>query len=218
MAIDVQRGRLRGRLGAGSGILFAVLILPGIILGAPSGDPTMRASEIARGGGAYTQVRVGIYLTLVAVFFFLVFMAYLYRYLRAAEGPEGWMADLAYAGGLVAAGVMLILAAIRLAATVVSDYGEDPQVAKTFVLLDWDYAGVLGPALAALIGGTSAIGLRFGAIPGPVAWIGVGLAALLAFSGFYGGSLVAVGVLWILALTVVLLLRTSQAEGTPSGA
>jgi hypothetical protein len=150
----------------------------------------------------------------VGVFFFLSFLAYLHHYLRGAEGAEGWMASLAYGGGLVAAGVMLISAAIRLAATVVSDYGQDPQVAKTFVLLDWDYAGILGPAFAALLVGTSAIGLRFRAIPGSLAWAGAGLAVLLAFSGFYGGSLVAVSVLWILALAVALLRRTSQAANS----
>lgn len=93
-----------------------------------------------------------------------------------------------------------------------------PRSPRTFVLLDWDYAGVLGPAFAALLGGTSAIGLRSGAIPGPVAWIGAGLAVLLVFGGFYGGSLVAVSVLWILALAVALLMRTCRAEGSePSG-
>jgi len=49
--------------------------------------------------------------------------------------------------------------------------------------------------------------LRFGLLPRALAWGGAVLAGLLAFSGFYGGSLVAVGVLWILALAIALLVR-----------
>jgi len=206
-ATDVRAGRTWDQFGAASGVLFVVLVLPGIVLSAPSGDPTKPAAEIEQTADGYAQVKVGIYLMLVAVFFFLTFLAYLNHYLRAAEGPEGWMASVVHGGGLVAAAVLLVLGAIRLAATVVSDYEGDPQVAKTFVLLDWDYAGVLGPAFAAVVGGTSVIALRFGLLPRALAWTGAVLAGLLAFSGFYGGSLVAVGVLWILVLAIALLVR-----------
>lgn len=220
MARIVRQGVFWNRLGAVSGILFAALVIPGIVLSAPSGDPTEPATEIASAGaGGYARARVGIYLMLVGCFFFLAFLAYLSGYLRRAEGDEGWITNVAFGGGIATAGVILVLTAIRLAATVVSDYGEDPQVAKTFVMLDWDYAGVLGPAFAALLAGTSVIGLRFGALPRALAWSGAVLALVLAFSGFYGGSLVAVGVLWILVLSIVLLVGpapTAADEGSDS--
>ncbi len=48
----------------------------------------------------------GIYSSLVAVFFLLWFVAYLRHRLQAAEGKGGWLASVAYGGGLVSAVLM----------------------------------------------------------------------------------------------------------------
>ncbi|MGH9280880.1 MAG: hypothetical protein ACRD12_22675, partial [Acidimicrobiales bacterium] len=90
-----------GRIGAGAGIAYALFGLVGLTL-LPTGrvTPDDTAAEIAtqlideRG-----RVSAGILLTLFSAFFLLVFVSWLHRWLRQAEGEGGWLATLAFGGG-----------------------------------------------------------------------------------------------------------------------
>lgn len=193
------------RIGPLSGIIFAVLFPISISLGGGANpDPEDPAADIARHfTDKQSEVEIGVYAGLLATFFLFWFLAYLYSHLRQAEGEGGWLASAAYGGGLVAGALLLVLGSIQLAGTVLSDYGSDPGVAKTLAALQWDYIIVLAPPLAALVGGTTVIALRFGALPQWLGWVGVPFTLLLvvpmvAWMGVF------LSPLWVLVVSITL--------------
>ena len=196
------------RLGALSGILFAVLLFAGMSLGGDeSHDPSQPAAVLAsRIADERDRVRLGVYLALLGVFFLLWFLGYLRRHLQQAEGERGWFTAVAYGGGLVFAGMLLVGLSYAVAATVLSDYGEDPQVARALAVLGWEHLAVVAPPLAALVGGTAAVSLRFGAVPRWLGWVGVAITLALLTPTYFFAFLAAL--VWLIALCVVLLLRT----------
>ncbi len=76
--------------------------------------------------------------------------------------------------------------------------------------------------MAALIAATSAVGLRFAALPRWLGWLGWAIvAAMPAFGPTMAGMAAMVGLLWLLPLSAVLLLRAGRAqpgEDHPAGA
>lgn len=210
------------RVGAASGVLFFVLLFVSQSAGSDLGtitDPSKPGTEIAQ---VLVENRAdiarGVYLSLLAVLFLLWFLAYLRRHLADAEGEGGWMASVAYGGGLVAAALILVADALTLAAKVVADNGGDPAASKTLFSMGWEYFGVVNPAMAALTGATAVIGLRFGALPVWLSAIGVPLALASAFSGFFGGFFVFLSSLWLVPVSVVLFLRAGAMPSSESSA
>lgn len=217
------RGRIWwDRVGAMSGIVFFVLLFvsqsAGVDLGTVT-DPGQPGSEIAQ---VLVENRAdigrGVYLSLLAVFFLLWFLGYLRRHLAEAEGDGGWMASVAYGGGLVAAGLILVSNALALAAKVVAEHGGDPAASKTLFSMGWEYFGVVNPPMAALTGATALVGLRFGALPNWLAIIGVPLAVASVLSGFFGGFFVFLNCLWLVPVSIVLFLRAGTVSGETANA
>lgn len=142
---NVGRGRMWwDRMGAASGVLFFVLLFVSQSAGADLGtitDPSKPGTEIAQ---VLVENRAditrGVYLSLIAVFFLLWFLGYIRKYLADAEGEGGWMASVAYGGGLVAAALILVSDALTLAAKVVADNGGDPAASKTLFSMGWEYS------------------------------------------------------------------------------
>lgn len=199
------------RMGPLSGVIFAVLFPISVSLGGGSNpDPAEPAADIARQlANNQSEVEIGVYAGLLATFFLFWFLAYLYRQLRQAEGEGGWLASAAYGGGLVAGAMLLVLSSIELAGVAVSDYGSDPSVAKTLVALQWNYIIVLAPPLAALVGGTTVIAFRFGALPQWLGWVGVPFTLLLllpmvAWAGVF------LSPLWVLVVSITLFIRPTR--------
>jgi hypothetical protein len=200
------------RIGPLSGIIFAVLFPVSVSLGGGENpDPAEPAADIARKlADNRSEVEIGVYAGLLGTFFLFWFLAYLYRHLRQAEGEGGWLAWATYGGGLVAGAMLLGYISIHLAGTVLSDYGSDAQVAKTLAVLQYNYIIVLAPPLAALVGGTTVIAFRFGALPQWLGWVGVPLTVLLLV------PMVALGVylspLWVLVVSITLFI-SADARG-----
>jgi hypothetical protein len=149
----------------------------------------------------------------VAVFFLLWFVAYLRHRLQAAEGEGGWLASVAYGGGLVSAALMLVAIALELASTVVAQHGGDPAAAKTLFSIGWEYYGVLGPPMGAMAGATAIAGLRHRILPAWLCLPGLALAAFAAFGAFYGAFPVFLISLWLVPLSVVLVRRPRGVRG-----
>ena len=96
-------------------------------------NPTRSAVALAQAYHANRDdARTGSYLGLAEPFLLLRFVSYLYRHLRRAEGPEGWLTAVAYGGGLITVGLVLLGVSFSLAESELAPYGEDSQVAKTF--------------------------------------------------------------------------------------
>src|SRR5215218_3976615 len=92
-----------------------------------AGIAVLVGGEIFNGDGPLA--RAGYALVVLSFVAFLVFLAFLHRILREAEGPGGWVATLALGAGLV-------YAAVRFAAQpprMVAFYRDDltPESART---------------------------------------------------------------------------------------
>lgn len=98
-----EQHSLLERIGAGSGILFVVLMIVGFgIVGEVSDELESRpAAEIARDYvDRSSDAEVGGIIQLFGLLAFFFFLAYFHRHLRNAEGEGGWLASVAYAGGV----------------------------------------------------------------------------------------------------------------------
>jgi hypothetical protein len=115
---------------------------------------------------------------------------------------------------VLAAYLALLLAASN------NSIGAAPELARTLFYLDWEYAGVFCPAFGALVGASSLGIVRGGVLPRRLrwlGWIGVPLAVALGLSGFLGGFLAWLSLIWLIALAVSLAFRRSTARTTPWG-
>jgi hypothetical protein len=119
------------------------------------------------------------------------------------------MGSVALAGGVVALALLAFHAAILIAATN-SLIESLPDAAQTLFLLEWDYGGAVNPPLGAVVAATSVAVIRY-ALPSRRArilgWIGLPLAAAAGLSGFLGGALAFLSLLWLAALALACLVR-----------
>ena len=97
-----------GRPGAIAAIVFAVLFTLGVMMPAlpGAGESEARVLEFYEDSGNRLTVIIASYLIGLAGLAFLVFLASLYRGLRAAEGDGGNLAHVALAGGGVFVAMM----------------------------------------------------------------------------------------------------------------
>ena len=225
----MARGLIWDRVGALSGIAFVALLVASIVVSDPNRDaeqavgPEQASASLARTLAERREAtRLGAYVGLLSVFTLLWFLAYLRRHLRRAEGEDGWLASVAYGGGLVFAGVMATGVGYQVAMGVLEDYGADAPVAKALVVLTWDHLAVAAAPVAALVGGASAVGLRFDALPRWLGWFGVPVAVVLLSPAFVAGEVgYLTGLLgffaWTVAASVVLLGRAGRKAEAPAG-
>lgn len=196
------------RIGALSGAAFIVLLVAGFSMGdsdPPSPDESsgVIAAHLADVAAGQDLANA---LSLAAVVCLVVFVSYLRHVLRRAEPSATFLPAATMGGGLLFAAMLLVGLAIQIASGIVSDYGDDTQVAKTLYLIGWDFAYVFGPPLAALIGASSTAALLYGALPRWLGWVGVPLVVVLLSPAMFFGFLLSL--LWLTALSITLLVRT----------
>jgi hypothetical protein len=208
----MRRARWWDRTGAATGAAAVLLSMFGAMLGDPyrSGlhpDPTDPSPLIA---GALVEIRddarTGTVVGLVGAFLLIWFVGYLRANLSRREGAGGWLADVAHGGGVVAVALLLVSHSLTLAATELTDYGDDTVLAKVFLTHGWNYFYVVSPPMLALVAAASVAGLRFGALPRWLAILGLVMLVLPFLTGAGLGAMV--GLLWVLLASVVLTIRT----------
>ena len=203
------------RLAAASGALGTALVFAGLILAntataeISNSDP---ATSIAYAFDANrTEIRSGVTLALGGVFLVLWYLGWLRGRVRKAEGYDGWLGSTLFGGGLVGvAGIVGYLAALVAATN--NAIIAAPESAQTLLLAMWELGGLLGPAFGALVGATSLASIRFRLLPQfaqPLAWLGLPLALGLGLSGFLGGALVMLALVWLFAFAVCQLTSSS---------
>ena len=207
----VDRNKIWDRLGAFTGVIFAVLMFVGLsIAGSADVEPYDPSDQIARVFVEQEdQTDLGAKIGLVGVAFFFGFLAYFRRRLQQVEGEDGWLTSMAYGGGLVTAAMLLVIMSMQFATTSVS-VGVDSVVAKVFATWFWNSVWVFAPPMIAFTLGASLVIVRYRALPRWIGWLGflVTLTLLMPWIG------VALTTAWILVVSVALTLQPSR---TPVG-
>lgn len=198
------------RIGAVSGILFAVLVVISlqVSLGtAATSTPSDVAGLVAIDYNQRTdELRFGAFLMASSVFFLLWFLPFLRFRLEHAMGGKGWVPSVAYGAGLTTGAMLLFVATLGFAGSYVASFEGDWQVAKTLLVLRWDHLLVLAPPFAALIASTSVISIRSGALP---AWLGWLSLLLIVTPMFVTPELMTMlFLLWVIVVSLVLLYQS----------
>lgn len=177
-------------------VFFAVAILPG--LGAVDAPAAQRAAAYAEHGDL---LRLGNFLLMLPVIFFLFFLGGLYGVLRRAEGGSG-----AFAMASVLAGAAMAM--LWPLAGVISDIGIDMArgggdavtIASLDAIAPYSLALSALPRTVLLVA-TAAVLLQSRVLPGWFAWSGLAV-ALLSVVG--AATLVAEALFPVLALSTML--------------
>ena len=167
-----------GRWAPAAGIAYALLAFLGSsLLPIGQSEPEDEAVAIAR---QFTEnrgrVSAGVLLMLFSLFFLMVFVAWLHRWLREVEGRRGWLATLALIGGVLMVATMSLVVLLSIAGTVLEDYGGDPVIARTLLVLQWQAVAISFVPTAAFIGATSLIGQGAQVLPKWLTYSGVAIA------------------------------------------
>jgi hypothetical protein len=196
------------RVAPAAGLVYALLGFIGSSL-LPVGDvdpedsAQVIAAQLADDRG---RVSAGILLTMFSLFFLLVFVAWLHRWLKDTEGERGWLSTLALIGGVLMVAMMAVVVLLSIAATVLETYGDDPVIARTLLIFQWQAVAIAFVPTAAFIGGISLVGLGSGVLPKSLTYSGLAIALGLllppiAFLPFLFSTL------WIGMLAILLLQR-----------
>jgi hypothetical protein len=180
------------RLGAASGAGFIVLVFA-------AGD---------------SDSTVAVALELVGLVLIVPFLAYLRGVLRAAEGPDGWLASCAFGAGLVDVTIKMASIAPGKAA---DNFGSDTAVHQALVEMN-DVAFIVTMLpLGIMMAAVAAVTLRFGGLPRWLGWMAAVISPLLLINGMFltsaDGPAFLLFMLWILLASIVLTVRHRPAEG-----
>ncbi len=217
------------RLGAACGIFSVVLAIAGIGVLVVSVPELVNArlgaseQEIAQAfaSPATTGVWIGLYLQVVAFLFFVVFAARLWATLQRAEGGTGWVSNIVLGAGLLFAGITLLALAFWGVADYQAGPGVDVQVATVLNDLHLGTYALSWAVQALFLAATAVVALRTRALPRWLGWSAVVISvASLAAVAAPTGELVEIPaflfLIWIVAVSVVLIRRTD--ETSPSSA
>jgi hypothetical protein len=173
-------GRLE-QAAAFCGAVFVLLALLYITL-SPHVDPTASPRKVAR---AYTDHRTAALFWnesfALSNFFYLFFLGALYNRLRRAESGTGWLALIAFTGGLglVLTHVVETLSAQVLAWHVAPDAVSSGDLSSVRVLFDLNSLTVYYDAIPNIAGimAVAILTLRTGVFPRWLGWLGIAMAA-----------------------------------------
>jgi hypothetical protein len=182
--------RIWPRLGAASGLLYVAVLAGGSLFG---GDTGKRVE-------------------LVALLFFLPFVAYLCSVLRRAEGAPGWLSTTALAAGLVSITVKFASAAPLLVAR---NEPDGTRLHEALVAVN-DTSFILTMLPLGLLAGVVAIvTLRTRSLPRWFGWFAGAVAPTLVVNGLFfdsvDGPAMLLFLLWVLAATAVLVREAGTA-------
>lgn len=211
------------RLGGVFGLLAVVVMIPAYLVGSPDAPGSPAEADSYFGAGSGTFVFSNGVLPLLHVFFFIFFLGVLYGLLRSAEGGAQrglvGLSAAALAGGIVFVGLEAtgFAAEIVYPATLLRFEGVEPNeqfVLASLTLASWLYHFCqVGASVMVLV--TSLIALETGVLPRWLALAGF-VVALLTLLHFLVPLLAAVvGLLWIAAVSVLMLTGGIGSSGGP---
>jgi hypothetical protein len=203
------------RWGVLAGVVFVVLVVVGALIGGTPPKPNDSAVKIAKYfKDNQGSLKVGSYLSGLALVPFLWFLGSLFGRLRRAEGGAGRVSGIALTGGVVTVPIAMI-------ANGLGAYGAlHPEASVGSFQTSMVLLGYVGFAIAVFVGATSVVVLRSQLLPSWFAWAGGALAVawLVAAAtvsstsnaiNTIGFVVFLVWAVWIVVLSV-LLYRTPQ--------
>jgi hypothetical protein len=203
-----------------AGVAFVLLVLAALgVSGGGPGDTPAELSEWYADEGNRGAAFLVFFLLVAASLAFLWFLGALRNVLVRAEGdPARWTA-LAFGAGVASATLLLASASLYVtpAATAGQDeFPFDPSTANAFSNAGYWLlvCSTMTGALVALA--TSIVAHRTGLLPRWLALAGFFVAAALLLAVFYFP--IFVWLAWMLAVSLVLLVRTARVTGWRSGA
>ena len=221
MAVADAKGR---KFDAATGIAFAVLAVVALVLpGTPpkADDSTDKIASFFV--DHHSDVLTANLLLGLAGVMFLWFLGSLRSYLRAAEGGEGRLSAAAFGGGVTGIALLLVGAGLLsgIAFKLSDGAGADPTVVRAFFDASSAVLAMVGFGFAVFFAAASCSAARSGALAPWAYWTGsvvaviqlLGALALVAKSGFFatGGAMGFIapgtGLLWVVAVSVVLMRR-----------
>lgn len=210
------------RLAAASGAIYVVLVMVGSGLATGNGDaqdgPTILAHLRA---GRTPAEAAGVTMEVLGFAAFLVFLGYLYRVLRRAEGAEAWGAAVALGAGLVTTSVKLASATAMLASEL-HPAQLTPDLARTlndiggggFVVSGYLYGiFVLAAAGSAFASRALPRWLAISGLVVGVLTVAAGTAGILDPAGYVPVPFL-LCLAWVLVTSIVLAARRRQPVGT----
>jgi hypothetical protein len=209
------------RLGGICGILFVILLVPGIFAARPDvPDASLRAQQVLDYfDDKQRALLIGNGLLFIfAAFFFLWFLGVLHSVLRNAEGGEIGLSSVALAGGLMFVALETAGASVEIVHPATTSRFENfqPDAQLAFVsqaLSGWLYS-FAWVGMAVLISASSVVALRTGFLPSWLAWAGLLAALVAALKVLVPHATLAL--LWILAVSV-LMIAGSVTRSTTTG-
>ena len=218
------------RWAAVAGLVFTALVVASFFTpDMPSTDSP--AEDIAAQlSGDRSAHQFSLLLGFLADVAFLVFLAGLWSRLRRWEGPAGMFAALVLTAGAAVVALMLVAWGLHMALVQYASGGQpDPAALPALTVLNEWVGGAIVPASVAMFLGAAVAILTTGALPRWLGWLAAVTALLLLISlaGVFqtttgGGMVGIVGfggfllfLVWVLATSVVLLLRPGRQPAGP---
>jgi hypothetical protein len=188
-----------------TGVGFVVLVILSLVIAGDPTDASHPADEVVDWYTSNTTaVQIGAYLQAMAAALLIFFAGYLRRILRAAEGENGMLSLISFAGAVMISVGAAIDATIMLAAAERADDISPESVQTLQALWDNDFIPFAVGTLA-FVWATGLSILRHGALNRWFGWsmivFGVVAVSPLGFFAF-----MATGI-WILVLSITLLVR-----------
>jgi hypothetical protein len=194
-----------------SGVAFAVLGIGGTMIAAPGepdfvGPPDEWARYYMRHDG---DIIFGGMVLLLAVFALVWFLGSVRRVLRDAEGGDGRVSSIGFAGGLIGAAMLLGSAATTMVAALRVD--EQGTISAELATVMGDLSSILfglaAPlALGVLVAASAVVGFRHAALPPWLSWTSSALAVVMVIP-FVSWAAMLVFPLWAGTVSVLIYLR-----------
>ncbi len=156
------------------------------------------------------EVFIGSILVGLGGLLMLYFGGWLRRLLRDAEGPTGILSAVAFAGTIVFATGVAVVATLGVALADSAD-DIDPVAMQALNAFSWNYFIPFAMGISALLFATGLSVIRHGALPAWLGWVALvlGVAAFTP-AGFFGAI---GGAIWIVVVSVM---SAVQGRGTPT--
>jgi len=161
---------ISARLAAASGAFYVVAVVVG---------NQMMDTE------AGTIARVGYALAVLGFTAFVVFVGFLHRILRLAEGPDGWVATVALGAGLLGSAVRFEAQAPRMVEAYRAD-ALSPELARTLVDLNGMAFVVAGLLLGLYAAAAGWVCVAHRLLPRWLGWFGLVSGTLAVVAGVVG--------------------------------
>lgn len=196
-----------------SGILFIVATAVGVGISGEVDDidPSDPASSVlAEFRENVDDIRLGALFSVLGIGFLLIFLGHLRTKLR--DGGAGWAADSFLAGGVMLAGAMIVFVGVEIVGAEAGDYGHT-EVAQGAADFLWSGSLIFSPGLLAVGIAAAVASFSYRILP---IWLG-GFAVLVALGALAPWMGILIFIVWILAASIVELIRMSQLETTADG-